>query len=261
MMHRWLLLGFWLVGCTSGATQTSQATPRETSTAGGMSASSPSTTDAALTIDDYLGRGMALLQQRQWRAAVEQGFDPALRLFEREYAEVGIVRGSRAGGATALLSLMQIAADQDTGAVVGAEWSDTMYLRAFCLIELGDTAAAEAQLRAALEVIPNDFLYSSELGHLQQAARQWQLALASFRAAKENVELLIRTTGPDELVFGQPLLGYRMRAMRGIGFSLYELGDLDGAEAIYREVLAINPNDAQVQHELALIAERRGSGE
>jgi hypothetical protein len=44
-----------------------------------------------------------------------------------------------------------------------------------------------------------------------------------------------------------------LRAKRGIGYSLIELGMLDDAEQQYNECLSIDPNDEKSKHEIQYI--------
>jgi tetratricopeptide (TPR) repeat protein len=46
-------------------------------------------------------------------------------------------------------------------------------------------------------------------------------------------------------------------ALRGIGFNLIELGDLDGAQKAYEDSLAVDPDNALAKNELAYIAQVR----
>jgi tetratricopeptide (TPR) repeat protein len=46
-------------------------------------------------------------------------------------------------------------------------------------------------------------------------------------------------------------------ALRGIGFNLTELGDLDGAQKAYEDSLAVDPDNALAKNELAYIAQLR----
>ncbi len=255
-----LLVQLLLLGACSSTTPATQTTPRPAPrSSAARNNAQPAGNDPA----PYAQRGIALLQQGQCAQAIAEGFDPALRIFESLYQsdEPRRVVGSRAGGASALFAISRAAVEAPgTSAIaVGPDWGDTMYLRAFCLVELQDLDGARSQLEKALRFMPNDVLYTNELAHLHHVAHQWPEALALFRQSVENADFLLRLLPPDHIIISATLLEHKLRAMRGIGFSLFEMNDLNGAADIYRQVLAINPNDRQAQAELQLINQRLGN--
>lgn len=248
-----------LVGCGSAARRPAEEPPPPSTTNGGEADSAES----------YIRRGISLVEAGRCEDAIRLGFDPAIAAFEAD-AEPGTrVMASRTGGAAALISLITAVDEGTSAVVVGATWPDTIYLRAFCLVELGRPDEAAQALQRALEMIPDDVLYASEYGHILQERRDFRGALAAFRGAVANAEMLERTGAfaatPDYPtgvpIVGQTLLSLRCRAMRGVGFSLIELGDLDGAEATFRQVLALDPSDERSRGELEYIAQlRAGAG-
>lgn len=211
----------------------------------------------------YFERGVALAQAGRCEDAIRSGFEPAMRGYERSHgARGGRVIASRAGGGAALLGA---AAEAGSAVVVDTEWPDAIYMTAFCLIELRRVEEAERLLGRALDMIPGDLVYSCELGYVRQQQRRWDESLALYQAALENVAMLERTGafGPTpEHPRGQPIFGmtttdWMRRAMRGIGFTQIELGQLDAAEETFRRVLAIDPSDARALQELQYIEEQR----
>jgi tetratricopeptide (TPR) repeat protein len=263
-MHPWRIVGwvgalsFAAMGCAARASPPAEEAPLPPPTNGGEAESA----------DEHLRRGIALLEAGRCDEAIRTGFDPAIAAFERGVEPGTRVMASRAGGASALISLMTAATDGVSAVVVGSTWPDTIYLRAFCLVELGRPDEAAQALQRALEMIPDDVLYGSELGHLLQERRDFAGALAVFRAAVENGEMLERTGAfratPEHprgvpVLLGMPLLDLRCRAMRGVGFSLIELGDLDGAELVFRQVLVLDPSDERSMGELQYIAQQRAA--
>jgi len=135
-----------------------------------------------------------------------------------------------------------------------------MYLQAFCLVDAGRSTEAVALLERALTLIPDDVVYACELGHVRQEEGRFEEAMTIFRGALENARTLERSGALSRaLLFGQPLGWWTRRALRGVGFSLIELGRLPEADAVYRQVLVIDPTDERAIQELQLIATRRGA--
>ncbi len=261
-MRIWRIVGWVSVlsvmGCAGRASPPVEEAPLPPATNGGEGESAEAS----------IRRGIALLEAGRCDEAIRSGFDPAIAEFERRVEPGMRVMASRAGGASALLSLITAASDGASAVVVDSTWPDTIYLRAFCLVELRRPDEAAQALQRALEMIPNDVLYASELGHILQERRDFSGALAVFRAAVENGEMLERTGAfqatPEypaglPILLGVSLFDLRCRAMRGVGFSLIELGDLDGAERVFRQVLALNPSDERSLGELQYIAEQRAA--
>jgi len=254
-----MLVGSVMLGCGSSAS--SESTTPETEPV-----SSANNGGETAGVDAYIARGMSLLGERRCEEAIRLGFDPAIAEFERSFEPGTRVIGSRASGpANALPLLATAASDGRNAVVIDAEYSDTVYMRAYCLVELGRVPEAAQALQRALEVIPDDVAYACEFGNILQERHEWAASLDIYQRALANVDALDSTgafNGTPEFPTGRPILGltltdWRRRAMRGIGFSLIEAGDLDGAEAMFRRVLEIDPSDERALSELAFIAERR----
>jgi len=143
--------------------------------------------------------------------------------------------------------------------VVSTAWSDLLYVKAYCDAEQGRLEDAAASLTWALEYMPDDLVLSSELGFTLASLKDFEGALARFDAAYANVVYLEGSPGLDKKgdkaprIWGDTLVGWKGRALRGRGFVLVELARLDEAEKTYREALALDPSDAQSQKELQLI--------
>lgn len=237
----------------------------EERTAPAATAPASSGAEAELSIDQRLQMGVALLQRGKCDRAIAEGFQPAIEAFEREYAGDQQVIASRASGSGVLMALLTAASEQRNAVVVGPDYPDTLYMRAFCEIELRDLGRAETTLRKALAIMPDDVVYSCELGHVLQQRNAQAEAIQVYRAALANADMLDRSGAfaptPDypagvPVFNGHTIDDWRRRALRGIGYSQFELGDFQAAEQSYLQVLQIDPNDEQAQRELQLIHQR-----
>lgn len=134
---------------------------------------------------------------------------------------------------------------------LGPEWMMALHFKGYALVEKGDIDGARAALEQARELAPLNSQVLSELAHTYQARKEWQQSLALF----EEAEKASKWSPQADMVIE------RGRALRGIGFSLIELGRLDEAEAKFKECLAINPDDEYARSELGYIASLRGKSD
>ncbi len=257
-----LLLGWATIGC-AGDPSVETRDGFEATTAGGQSVVTEAADPEAIRLTRV---GTELARAGRCAQAIAEAFTPALAIFERQYQSSGHPpRASRVLNPESVTALDAEIDDPAEGSPseaprLGPEWSDAMYLQAFCLVDTGRSEEAAVLLARALTLIPNDVVYACELGHIRQQQRRFEDAIELFRGALENAEFLGRAGGmAGALLFGQPLDWWTRRSLRGIGFSLFELGRLEEAEATYRRVLELDPRDQQAIRELQLIATRRGA--
>lgn len=130
---------------------------------------------------------------------------------------------------------------------LGVLWADAYYMKAYAQYELDQLDAAEATLAQALALSPSNSRYLSELGNLHQTRHEWDEARDQYQAAEAAAEFSPAEERIKDLT----------RAKRGIGFVLIEQGDLDAAEAKFKECLQLDPDDRGAQNELEYIAQQR----
>jgi tetratricopeptide (TPR) repeat protein len=124
----------------------------------------------------------------------------------------------------------------------------SLYLKGFALVDLHRPDQAKIWYDRAVAMAPRNSHFLGEMGEWYKTRHEWTQARAWFEKAREASEL-----SPDDRKSND-----KRRAMRGIGFVLIENGTLDEAEKIFRDVLAIDPNDDHAQRELQYISEHRG---
>lgn len=252
MRHHFVLaFALALVACAHSSSST---TPDSRSTQSGRRQAN------GLTADQYLERAFTLFRDHRWAEAIEEGFDPAIAAFERQYPEPGPI--DRALEAATMAISEQLAGQ---GMVITSDapptmYPDALYFAAYSSIELGDIVRAEAYLQRALVLIPDDPFYLCELGHIAATKSQWPESLDLFVRAERSARSLDAELHDESWMFlGQNVAAWVRRSMRGQGFALVEMGRFDDAEAIYRRVLELDPGDAQARRELDLIARQRSS--
>lgn len=103
----------------------------------------------------------------------------------------------------------------------------------------GDLAEAEARIRRAIEVGPEDPVMLNALGNVLGVQGRHAEAAAVFER--------VRALRPDDAAAGYNL-----------GFVLLRAGDLPRAEAALRHAVAVDPRHARARHQLALALCRAG---
>lgn len=205
----------------------------------------------------WLDAGIALAKEGQCERAIVEGFDKAIAFFEQRYdpakTKVRCGRTSVAG----LSAGLEAALGGGDVTVLGPEWCDALFYKAYCLVELGRVPEAEAVLARACEMMPGDPMYLSELGDAQQRQGKSEAALATFeKALAAATALAAEPDAAERSPGGRPPVQWQTRALRGIGYALVELGRLEDARATYRRALDIDPNDATAKKELEYVNER-----
>lgn len=123
----------------------------------------------------------------------------------------------------------------------------SIFLKGFALIDLNRSDEAEAYFERAIAMGPSNSHFLGELGEWYKNRHDWDHAWTYFQRANEAAAL----SPHDRQTFD------KTRAMRGMGFVLIERGRLDEAEALFRDALKLNPDDAHARSELQYIAEQR----
>ncbi|MFC0686927.1 diguanylate cyclase [Novosphingobium clariflavum] len=127
---------------------------------------------------------------------------------------------------------------------------DAHFGKGFALVDLGRGDLAEAELRRATELAPDNAHYANEYAELFKSRRQFQESYDLFARAWSVVDK--DTKGPDA--------GIAARALRGMGFNLIELGRLDEAKTMFSQSLAYDAGNAAAKTELDFIAQRQAIG-
>ncbi|MCW3848754.1 tetratricopeptide repeat protein [Sphingomonas sp. LB-2] len=126
-------------------------------------------------------------------------------------------------------------------------WCFALWAKGYALVDLHRIDEAVPFLERAVAMEPINSQYLSELGNAYQELKQFDKALAVFTRAADAAQRLQ----------GDHRVHWLTRAWRGMGFSLIELRRWDEAEALYRQCLELDPNDAKAKNELAYIAQQR----
>ncbi|CAA0126067.1 Uncharacterised protein [Halioglobus japonicus] len=204
----------------------------------------PSTT-TELTLE----RGVANLSARKTKAAIKD-FDQVIALCESQYRSSEQRTYASRGLNETIYYMAKAAADEEPAIAVGPTCSDALYLRGYASLDFGQIELAQDYIQRAIDMAPVNSMYLSEMGHIYQSKRDWDNALVMFTQAEAAA-----TYSPDDVKVLE-----LTRAKRGVGYSLIELGNLDEAEAKFRECLEINADDQGAITELKYIEHIRTNG-
>lgn len=191
----------------------------------------------------------ALIEKGQSQRAINEFLDPVIQQFrihyQREPRKIYCAR-TLTEAQVYLLTEVESTFDQDV-VVLQSTWADAYFLKGYALIELGNADEAIRALDQALVMSPSSSAYLSERGHLYQIVKDWKNAQRLFEKAMAGAEHAPPSTAQSE----------RARALRGVGFTLVELGQLEQAEEKFRECLRLNPTDQKAKGELMYIEQLR----
>ena len=134
--------------------------------------------------------------------------------------------------------------------ILGSDvWCAALWGKGFALIDLGRSEEAGAFLARSVEMAPLEAHYINEYAEWFKSRKDWKQSFALFERAWSIANR--HTDDPNRRVTA--------RSLRGIGFTLIELGDLDQAEMWFKLSLDYEPEAAaRVKGELDYIAELRG---
>lgn len=189
--------------------------------------------------------GMAAIRAKQPGKAVDL-MRPVLADFEKQYA--GEKRDIFCAVTPEQKSrYIADAAKADRAAVtIEPGWCRAQYVTGYALIDLDKLPEAQVVFERLVKFAPQNSRYLNELGYIFMKQKKWQLSLDAYRRAEAAADLT-----PDRAE------EERCLALKGVGYDLVELGDLNAAEAAYRKCLNINPNDEDSPRELEYIKAQR----
>ncbi len=188
-------------------------------------------------------QGLYFMQAGMLPQAIAE-FDAAIKHCEASYLIEGKSVYSSRTTAESLVYSVLASSQQQTLEMVDTVCSDAYYLRGFTALNTGRLRDAEVYLLKAVNMAPVNAMYLSALGHIYQVRRDWAVAIDYFTRAEDAAQ-----TYSPEAIRGSEFI----RAKRGIGFNLIQLGKLNEAEVKYQECLAIDATDKSALNELEYI--------
>ena len=188
-----------------------------------------------------------LLEDRFPKKAIEGYFDTVIATCPSPLEGGSRYYSSRSGVET-IAYMLKAAGDKQDASAIGPTCAYAHFYRGYALLDLGMVEEAKKSLQIAIEFSPFNSGFHSELGHIYQVEQRWDDAISEYTAAEDHAAVY----SPEEVRMDELL-----RAKRGIGFVLIELGKLDEAESKFRECLELDPNDEKAENEIAYIESLR----
>ena len=198
--------------------------------------------------EQRLDAARLLLQEGEPGEAITNELNPVISYYEGIYSNGSRKIYCARTPAEKSAYLAESGSEMQEAIVLGPQYSKAHYLKSYALIELGLTSDARTNLASALKLSPFNSDYLNELAFLYQGEKNWAESQKLFMRAEDCA----RKYSPED-VRGSEL----SRALRGHGFCLVEQGQLDEAEAIYRECLKVNANDKTAANEIEYIQDQK----
>jgi tetratricopeptide (TPR) repeat protein len=205
--------------------------------------------------------GLEMITAGQPQAAIDGPLNRVVKRFETKYAHSPDKIYSARGTVQSLLYMMVAAngtdkatkpADRQNAIALGPDWAMAYWARGYAYGEMGRYPEAEAELKKALALSPNDAQYTGELAYVYQVQKRTAESLALYTAMPDMIPLMdgFSDAGKNEL---------RCKALRGQGYDLVELKRYDEAVVAYKACMKVIPDEPKSKAELEYIESVRGS--
>ncbi|WP_266159715.1 tetratricopeptide repeat protein [Dyella silvatica] len=239
---KWLSAG-WMLAASMALAGVVQGQDTLSPAAASSVATSPAPLDEAAQ-ELLLARATELVKAKQHAEAVAGPIDQIIHNYESAYAHSKKRIYNATSPAESLLYLVTAAKDKVDAQVLGKPtWSSAYYLKAYALEELDNLPEAEASLLQALKLAPARSGFLSELGNVYERQKDWPKALQAFKQAEDTAGISDKSKETPE----------RCRALRGQGYVLVELRQLDEAQQKYRQCLKLDPGNQASANEVGYI--------
>lgn len=197
------------------------------------------------TVDAKFDAGMAAIRANNPAGAVEL-MRPVLADFEKKYSAEKRQIYCALTPEQSSAYLADAAKTRLEAVAIDAGWCRAQYVTGYALIDLDRLPEALTAFQRLVGLAPQNSRYLNELGYILMKQKKWKESLDAYRRSEGAADLT-----PDRAK------EERCLALKGIGYDLVELGDLNAAEAAYRKCLNINPQDTDSPRELEYIAQQR----
>jgi tetratricopeptide (TPR) repeat protein len=205
----------------------------------------PAPANRAPTPKGWYEAGLAAIRAKNPGRAVEM-MKPLLADFEKRYSGEKRHMFCAVNASQAKAYLSDAAVQKLDAVTIEPDWCRAQYIRGYALIDLGKTDDALAAFQRLTELAPKNSRYLNELGFVFADTKKYQQAVDAYQRS-----LAVANLSPDDTD------QERCVAYRGIGYNMAKLGKLDDAEAAYRNCLAIDVDNDEVQDALDDLDEQR----
>lgn len=197
--------------------------------------------DTEKILEQHLDAARQMLVDMRPEEALANSVNPVIAYYENQYSnEPRRVYCARTP-AEAQAYIAEANSAKHEAVILGPQYSEAHCLKYYVLRALKQPAESRSNLIKALELSPLNADFLNESAYLYQREKNWEESRKEFVRAADCA----RKYSSEEV-----RLSELSRALRGQGYCLVELGELDEAEAIYLECLKVDPNDQIAMEEL-----------
>jgi tetratricopeptide (TPR) repeat protein len=206
--------------------------------------------------------GVRMIESGQIQAAIDGPLTDVINRYETKYAHSPDRIYSARGPVQSLLYLMAAAADMDKGTApadrrntiaLGPAWAMAYWARGYAYSDMARYPEAEAEVKKALALSPNDAQYTGELAYIYQAQKRTEESLALYTAMPDMIPTM---DGWSDTLKNE----FRCKALRGQGYDLVELKRYDEAVVAYKACMKIIPGEPKSKAEVGYIESVRRKG-
>ncbi len=190
-----------------------------------------------------LSEGRRLLEAQQPLDAITGYFDKVIAYFQSKYEGRNEKIYCARTKTEELMYLLMAANEKREAIAISSLWADAYFMKGFALFDLERIVEAKQNMEQAISFSPSNSQYLSEMGAIHRVEKDWVRSLEFYQKAEEAAE-----SSPENAKKAE--LGV---ALRGAGYVLVEMGELDKAEEKYRKCLEIDPGDNKARAGLGYI--------
>lgn len=195
--------------------------------------------------EEQVANGFEHLQNGRAQDALDI-FSNVIAAYEEEYGNRLVRCVNSPGEAIIILAELTLLSEgsEEGATALGPNWCLAIFGKGFALIDVNRSDEALPFLVQAVTMAPLEAHYLNELAEWHKTDRNWQESYDLFSQAFDLSE--------NGLAGTEPLIA--ARSLRGMGFNMIELGDLNRAKELMLQSQELDPDSRAVRVELEYIA-------
>jgi len=206
--------------------------------------------------------GVRMIDAGQIQAAIDGPLNDVIARYETKYAHSADRIYSARGPIQGLMYMVteggapgkkDVPEDRRNAIALGPAWAMAYWARGYAYGEMARYPEAEAEVKKALALSPNDAQYTGELAYIYQMQKRTEESLTLYIAMPDMIPIMDNWSDAVKNEF-------LCKAYRGQGYDLVELKRYDEAVAAYQACMKVIPGEPKSKAELGYIEGVRGKG-